>query len=780
MATDSAKPSFFNRSWLYPLLSLGILGLALWLRVHDLYNLPIFFDESSHVDWAIRFSANNPGYPFLMDGKFLLGVYVALLHLTGPGALWLGRAALGLMGVLSCAASLGLARYLAGRGAGLWAGLAYAVLPQAILFERQVLADPLMSGLGLLVIVLAYRLARRWQWRTALAFAVALAACVVAKLFGLIYLAFPVFIGLLLVKRANRWALLMKYAITLALAALIGGAFLLSLWPRLGYNDSHLASQQIGFVGCPPIVCGFKVGDQLNNLQGFVGALNEEALPYYGWPVLLLAVLAVPLALPHQRRAVGVFALASLAMLVGFALTAKGYVPPRYMIFMAAPFTVLAGVAVAPLIERLATSSARVATGVIVTIGMLLWPGLNGLRITLDPAHAQMTNLDREGFYAPSAGEGIRDAAFSLAIQQHADPPPVILTGNIPFSMVAAYFDRSRVDVRTLGETHPLDLGNWLANGQEVFVFNAPDQTQADGLDLQPLGLYPQGPGTPPTASLGRVTSLGPELRAQLYRNIFIEPEKLTEDYQNFIAGLPGDHPITVLVYPPNQAPVVTALAATQANVTVVAVGDIWPLNEAAVTTELGTATLNQSDVRILFSEETKGDPRHVIENWLNTYLFRLAETWFGPVRSLAYAGEGPVAQSLPIAGKFGDGLQLDRLDIVDAQASPGGQVRLRLVWQALAPVAEPYKIFTHIYEGDHILAQHDGQPVGELRPTTTWQPGESIVDQFAIQLPPDAPAGIYQLRVGVYNLNTQARLPLLLPDGTQAEFFVGGAIEIK
>jgi hypothetical protein len=106
--------------------------------------------------------------------------------------------------------------------------------------------------------------------------------------------------------------------------------------------------------------------------------------------------------------------------------------------------------------------------------------------------------------------------------------------------------------------------------------------------------------------------------------------------------------------------------------------------------------------------------------------------------------------------------------------------VRLRLTWQALSLISEPYKVFIHIYEGDHILAQHDGQPVGELRPTTTWQVGESIVDQFAIQLPPDAAPANYQLRIGVYNLNTQERLPMTLPDGTQAEFFVGGSLQIK
>jgi hypothetical protein len=132
------------------------------------------------------------------------------------------------------------------------------------------------------------------------------------------------------------------------------------------------------------------------------------------------------------------------------------------------------------------------------------------------------------------------------------------------------------------------------------------------------------------------------------------------------------------------------------------------------------------------------------------------------------------------ITAKFGDSIQLNSLDVLDSEPAPGSVVRVRLTWQALAPIQQSYKVFTHIFLGDQILAQHDGQPVGELRPTSTWQVGEIIHDQFAIQLPPDAQPATYQLRVGVYDLNTQARLPLLLPDNTQAEFFVGAYIKIK
>ena len=77
------------------------------------------------------------------------------------------------------------------------------------------------------------------------------------------------------------------------------------------------------------------------------------------------------------------------------------------------------------------------------------------------------------------------------------------------------------------------------------------------------------------------------------------------------------------------------------------------------------------------------------------------------------------------------------------------------------------------------LLAQHDGQPVGELRPTNTWQAGEIVIDQFAIPIPTDAPAGEYRLRIGLYLPGTGQRLPYTTPGGQVEEAWIGGQITI-
>jgi hypothetical protein len=138
------------------------------------------------------------------------------------------------------------------------------------------------------------------------------------------------------------------------------------------------------------------------------------------------------------------------------------------------------------------------------------------------------------------------------------------------------------------------------------------------------------------------------------------------------------------------------------------------------------------------------------------------------------------VVATIPVAARFDNQLQLNSIDVLDSSSQPGGTVRLRLKWQALTAISKDYKVFVHLFAGDQIVTQHDGQPVGELRPTSTWKVGEDISDQFAMTIPADTPSGNYQLRIGLYDPNTQVRLPVLLADGSSAEFFVGGLISIK
>jgi hypothetical protein len=66
------------------------------------------------------------------------------------------------------------------------------------------------------------------------------------------------------------------------------------------------------------------------------------------------------------------------------------------------------------------------------------------------------------------------------------------------------------------------------------------------------------------------------------------------------------------------------------------------------------------------------------------------------------------------------------------------------------------------------LVAQHDAVPGTGLRPTTTWEPGETVVDRHGLLLPADRGGPLeLRLRVGLYDAQSGARVPL--PDGRDA-----------
>jgi len=99
------------------------------------------------------------------------------------------------------------------------------------------------------------------------------------------------------------------------------------------------------------------------------------------------------------------------------------------------------------------------------------------------------------------------------------------------------------------------------------------------------------------------------------------------------------------------------------------------------------------------------------------------------------------------------------------------GQVmRVTLHWWAMSPMTEDYAIFVHLLdEQGRVAWQHDGPPAFGARPTTTWTPGDVIVDVHEIPIPADAPPGNYQVEIGVYSPINWQRLNVLDAEGLPA-----------
>jgi hypothetical protein len=93
--------------------------------------------------------------------------------------------------------------------------------------------------------------------------------------------------------------------------------------------------------------------------------------------------------------------------------------------------------------------------------------------------------------------------------------------------------------------------------------------------------------------------------------------------------------------------------------------------------------------------------------------------------------------------------------------AEPGQRVRLLTRWQALRPLDQDYTIFFHAVGPDgNRWGQQDTMPQDGKLPTSSWQPGQIIQDQYQLTLAADAPvSNDYRYLLGLYQWQTGARL---------------------
>jgi hypothetical protein len=101
---------------------------------------------------------------------------------------------------------------------------------------------------------------------------------------------------------------------------------------------------------------------------------------------------------------------------------------------------------------------------------------------------------------------------------------------------------------------------------------------------------------------------------------------------------------------------------------------------------------------------------------------------------------------------------------------------RLTLYWEALIPVSFDYTVFVNVQnEAGETVLQTDHRPLGSIYPTTLWPPGVVIRETSQLDLPP----GDYELRVGMYLLETGERL-WVPGDETQQNMVYLGKFEVE
>ncbi len=91
-----------------------------------------------------------------------------------------------------------------------------------------------------------------------------------------------------------------------------------------------------------------------------------------------------------------------------------------------------------------------------------------------------------------------------------------------------------------------------------------------------------------------------------------------------------------------------------------------------------------------------------------------------------------------------------------------GDALHLTLYWQTQQRMERIYTVFTHLLDTEENLwGQKDEIAWGWFHPTTEWLPGEVIVLEFEIPVSADAPPGGYTIEIGMYDRETNERLPV-------------------
>ena len=187
-------------------------------------------------------------------------------------------------------------------------------------------------------------------------------------------------------------------------------------------------------------------------------------------------------------------------------------------------------------------------------------------------------------------------------------------------------------------------------------------------------------------------------------------------------------------------------------------------LAAAEVEAEVAELAGDEDRIWLIPIPQPHWDAEGAVERWLERHAAALEREGFRGIWVRLFASQRALEPRLqPVDATFGDRLRLLG-SVLEAHRTEEGEVaevNLILLWQCLAPTDWPYKVFAHLVGPEEaILGQQDNEPVWGTYPTTSWSPGETVVDQYSIRPKERVLPGGWELRVGFYDPESGARLP--------------------
>jgi 4-amino-4-deoxy-L-arabinose transferase-like glycosyltransferase len=134
--------------------------------------------------------------------------------------------------------------------------------------------------------------------------------------------------------------------------------------------------------------------------------------------------------------------------------------------------------------------------------------------------------------------------------------------------------------------------------------------------------------------------------------------------------------------------------------------------------------------------------------------------------------GAARIAPQKVVGARLGGAIELIGYDVTRESDT----IALTVYWGSVAETRDDHTVFVHLVgainpaTGSPVWAQDDTRPGRGSYPTTRWQAGEVVIDEYRLALPPNLPRGEYRLEIGMYILETGARVRIVDTNGAPME----------
>ncbi|MDW8102631.1 MAG: 6-pyruvoyl-tetrahydropterin synthase-related protein [Anaerolineae bacterium] len=140
-----------------------------------------------------------------------------------------------------------------------------------------------------------------------------------------------------------------------------------------------------------------------------------------------------------------------------------------------------------------------------------------------------------------------------------------------------------------------------------------------------------------------------------------------------------------------------------------------------------------------------------------------ILKVWWIEPHTFWFRLQSPPGKALPAQNsvnlRLGDKVALIGYDLESKVVRQGGELHVRLYWQALKFLDKDYSSFVHLIGTDgRLYAQSDSMHPAYI-PTSTWNPSLYVVDEHYVRIPPDTPPVAFSVKVGLYERETMQGL---------------------